>query len=113
MKTRDAFWNSYTWASSLSAGKWLRVFCQVLVSFLELKDLLTKDTTHYTQVNDFSFFLLEDSLTEFQYTGIKRKETEALEIPLHYSCLENPMDRGAWQVTVHRVAKNWTELKRA
>ena len=28
--------------------------------------------------------------------------------PLHYSCLENPMDRGAWQATVHRVAKSWT-----
>ena len=27
------------------------------------------------------------------------------------SCLENPMDRGAWQVTVHWVAKNWTWLK--
>ena len=25
--------------------------------------------------------------------------------PLHYSCLENPMDRGAWQATVHAVAK--------
>ena len=25
--------------------------------------------------------------------------------PLHYSCLENPMDRGAWWATVHRVAK--------
>ena len=25
--------------------------------------------------------------------------------PLQYSCLENPMDRGAWQVIVHRVAK--------
>ena len=25
--------------------------------------------------------------------------------PLQYSCLENPMDRGAWQVTVHRVTK--------
>ena len=25
--------------------------------------------------------------------------------PLQYSCLENPMDRGAWQPTVHRVAK--------
>ena len=25
-----------------------------------------------------------------------------------YSCLENPMDRGAWQATVHGVAKNWT-----
>ena len=28
--------------------------------------------------------------------------------PLQYSCLENPMDRGAWQVTVHRVAKSQT-----
>ena len=25
-----------------------------------------------------------------------------------YSCLENPTDRGAWQATVHRVAKSWT-----
>ena len=28
--------------------------------------------------------------------------------PLQYSCLENPMDRGAWQATVHEVAKNQT-----
>ena len=27
--------------------------------------------------------------------------------PLQYSCLENPMDRGAWQITVHRVTKSW------
>ena len=26
--------------------------------------------------------------------------------PLQYSCLENSMDRGAWQATVHEVAKN-------
>ena len=26
-------------------------------------------------------------------------------------CLENPMDRGAWQATVRRVAKSWTQLK--
>ena len=26
--------------------------------------------------------------------------------PLHYSCLENPMDRGAWRATVHGVAKS-------
>ena len=25
--------------------------------------------------------------------------------PLQYSCMENPMDRGAWQATVHRVTK--------
>ena len=30
--------------------------------------------------------------------------------PLQYSCLENPMDRGAWGTIVHRVAKNWTQL---
>jgi len=31
--------------------------------------------------------------------------------PLQHSCLENPMDRGAWWATVHRVAKNHTQLK--
>ena len=31
--------------------------------------------------------------------------------PLQYSCLENPMDRGAWQAVVHRVAKSQTQLK--
>ena len=30
---------------------------------------------------------------------------------LQYSCLENPMDRGAWWATVHEVAKSWTQLK--
>ena len=30
--------------------------------------------------------------------------------PLHYSCLENPMDRAASRATVHKVAKSWTHL---
>ena len=30
--------------------------------------------------------------------------------PLQYSCLESPMDRGAWWVMVHGVAKSWTRL---
>ena len=29
--------------------------------------------------------------------------------PLHYSCLENSMDRGPWWTTVHGVAKSWTD----
>ena len=29
---------------------------------------------------------------------------------LQYSCLENPMDRGAWWATVHGVAKSWMQL---
>ena len=31
--------------------------------------------------------------------------------PLQYHCLENPMSRGIWGATVHRVTKNWTGLK--
>ena len=31
--------------------------------------------------------------------------------PLQYSCLENPMDKGARWATVHRVAKSQTQLK--
>ena len=30
--------------------------------------------------------------------------------PLQYSCLENPMDRGVWQVIVHGVKKSQTRL---
>jgi len=29
--------------------------------------------------------------------------------PLQYSCLENPMDRGAWWAIVHAVTKSWTQ----
>ena len=32
--------------------------------------------------------------------------------PLQYSCLENPMDRGAWRATIHGVTQSWTRLKR-
>ena len=31
--------------------------------------------------------------------------------PFQCSCLKNPIDRGTWQATVHRVAKNWTQLE--
>ena len=31
--------------------------------------------------------------------------------PLQYSCLENSMDRGAWQAIVHGAAKSWTQLR--
>ena len=30
--------------------------------------------------------------------------------PLQYSCLENPMDGGAWKAAVHGVAERWTRL---
>ena len=30
--------------------------------------------------------------------------------PLQYYCLENSMDRGHWQATVHSVTKSWSQL---
>ena len=33
---------------------------------------------------------------------------EGMETNSHILALENPMDRGAWWATVHRVAKSWT-----
>ena len=43
--------------------------------------------------------------------GSERSPGEENGNPLQYSCLQNPMDRGAWRTTVHRVTKSQTQLK--
>ena len=40
--------------------------------------------------------------------GSGRSAGEGIGYPLQCSCMENPLDRGAWGVTVHGVAKSWT-----
>ena len=40
--------------------------------------------------------------------GLGRSPGEGNGNPLQYSCLENPMDRGAWWATVHRFAESDT-----
>ena len=42
--------------------------------------------------------------------GLRRSPGGWYGNPLQYSCLENPKDRGAWQATVHGVAKSPTGL---
>ena len=44
-------------------------------------------------------------------SGSGRSPGEGNGNPLHYPCLENPMDRGAWGAIVHGVAKSQTCLK--
>ena len=44
-------------------------------------------------------------------SGLGRSSGGGHDNPLQYSHLENPMDRGAWRATVHRVAKSRTQLK--
>ena len=42
--------------------------------------------------------------------GWRRFPREGNGSPLQYSCLGNPMERGAWQATVHAVTKSWIQL---
>ena len=42
--------------------------------------------------------------------GLGRSPGEGNGNPLQYSCLKIPMAGGAWQATVHGVAKSWTQL---
>ena len=44
--------------------------------------------------------------------GLGRFPEEGHDNQIQYSCLENPMDRGVWWATVHRVPKSQTQLKR-
>ena len=42
--------------------------------------------------------------------GLGRYRGEGNSNPLQYSCLGNPIDRGAWQAIAHEVTKSWTQL---
>ena len=68
--------------------------------------------------NRQSIFLLTLSFREICFPGgtrdmslipgLGRSPEEKNGNPLQYSCLENPMDRGAWWATAHGVTKSWT-----
>ena len=45
--------------------------------------------------------------------GLGRYLAEGHGNPLHYSCLENPVDRGVWWAAVYGVAQSWTRLTEA
>ena len=55
-----------------------------------------------------------DGASGKEYTCLGREDPleKGNSNPLQYSCLENPMDRGAWWATVHGVAKSQTRLNR-
>ena len=52
-----------------------------------------------------------DIRTAGSILGLGRSSRGGHGNPFQYSFLENPMDRGAWGVAVHGVAKSWTQLK--
>ena len=68
----------------------------------------TREATEHACLHVCAFcvkFVTADVLTFSHSRGVRPGN------PLQYSRPENPMDRGAWWATVHRVAKNQTLLK--
>ena len=52
----------------------------------------------------------KDARDSYLIPGSERFPVGGNDNLLQYSCLENSMGRGAWQATVHGVAKSWTRL---
>ena len=54
--------------------------------------------------------MLEPQETWVQSLGLQDSSGEGSDNPLQYSCLESPMDRGAWGATAHGVQQSQTRL---
>ena len=64
----------------------------------------------WTAILNFKF-KLTTHIPIAHYTHLNILSREGNGTPLQYSCLENPMDGGAWWAAVHGVARSWTRLK--
>ena len=78
-----------------------RVNC-ILVSLLSVSSL--EDKLHEGKV--FLYFVLQ----HLKKSVPNRCTREGTGNPLQHSCLENPIDRGAWWATVHGVPESWARL---
>ena len=76
-------------------------FCQILSLFLNL--LIQWITLVGCERTSFAYL-------ELNLLGHIIGEGDGT--PLQYSCLENPMDGGAWWAAIYGVAQSWTRLKR-
>ena len=113
LKKKDYLIPLYLQSRNIQEGETRLVFYQ-RISYGELvKQLLdgvakgntqkkTRDSNSRNQVS-----LLGRQREE---TGIARIQGLGSGTPLQYSCLENPMDGGAWQAAVHGVVKSRTQL---
>ena len=61
-------------------------------------------------VEHLSMCLLAICMSSLDKCLFRSSVEKAMAPPLQYSCLENPMDGGAWWAAVHGVAKSWTRL---
>ena len=99
--------------SSKASILWHSAFFMVQLSHLYM---ITGKTIAFTIQAFVSkvMSLLLNMLSRFVIAFLPRIQKDTGEgngNPLQYSCLENPVDRGAWWAAVHRVAQSWTQWK--
>ena len=111
----------YCWASYTSSEKrWVFFIKSQIWCTLESYCLLMSqyNTQNYT-LGIYSIGFYQNIFKKIDTMSFSRnhiwwlvldKSREGNGTPLQYSCLENPMDRGAWWAAVHRVAKSRTRL---
>ncbi|KAB0387876.1 hypothetical protein FD755_002832 [Muntiacus reevesi] len=98
MKLKDA-WNLFSWASPPFSNH------------CHFSNLLEhhKNNTHGMVTPHLCFLHWLNTEKELSKTHhetlIRRSPGERNGSPLQYSCLENPMDRGAWRATVHEITR--------
>ena len=93
---------------------WKKTMINRLRNLIEKVDNMQEKTGHVTKMALLVKHLpvnAWDMRDAGSVPGLGRSPGRRHGNPLQYSCLENPMDRGAWQAIVHRVVKNQTWLK--
>ena len=71
----------------------------------------TRDLFKIIRGTKGTFHAKMGSIKDRNGRDLTEADGEGTGTPLQYSCLENPMDGGAWQAAVHGVTKSRTRLK--
>ena len=105
------FWESQmaglhtkNWQDALKENKTIDIWCSHLCPML--MDHQAHDTSQVAQWQRICLPMQETQETQVQFLG--QEDPLEDEVATQYSCLGNPMDRGAWRAVVHGVAESWT-----
>ena len=109
-----SFEDLYTYGFFFFSFFFYNIGCKA--NYLCFKEIATLSYMRFKIHTDFQVPLSDGTESVFNAgdpglnPGQGRSPGERNGYPLQYSCLENPMERGGWQTTVHGVAKTQTRL---
>ena len=86
------------------------IYIYIYISPTILWPIKWKDSVLKRQSRKSVNQIIVQNLAYQNYLNLSSYFREGNGNPLQHSCLENPMDRGAWSAAVHGVAQSWTRL---